>query len=883
MTTDSQSHMGRVLHIATNLVIVAAATAYVIHCFQLEFLLLPTVISGGDTPSHFHPAVHMRDVLLPMGRTVGWDMGNYAGYPLFQFYFPVPFLMMALLGHIMPMEIAFKLVTAIGPISLPAATFYMFWRLRYPFPLPAIASTAVLPFLIQQGNSMWGGNIPSTLAGEFCHSIGLSFGLLFIGSVYRGLHAHRSWVAPALLLAACGLSHTYAFFFAGLTSFCMLPGVPSLRDGVKYLFTVGVFAFCFMAFWAVPLVEKIGFTTAWVFSWKINAWIEVLPKPLWPLAGLAALNVLLTLGGLRQRGASQSLLWTLVGLGTAIMYVSAPALDLVDIRFVPTLQILLCFLSVDLLALFVHHVKPRIIFGLLLAGGAVVWTNEHIGYIPHWIKWNYEGFQQKRSWETFRDLTGFLKGTYADPRVAYEFSPETNKFGTVRAFESIPHFSGRQTLEGTLIHSAINAPFIYYMQSEISETGTHPIPGYTYSSFNITRGTEHLRMFNVRDMIAVSDMATKAYRASDDYEEVFRRGRYTIFRLKDTPGQYVTVPKYWPVLLETNDWRRSFHRWFKEVDLLDVPLVPTDMIPEAAGAVFDQRATSLDDLPRRPVDGACTIDEVIGDAEVSFTTTCPGKPHIVGVSYFPNWRVEGADRIYPVSPAFMLVFPTDTTVRLTYGRTRGDLIGWLLTIVALLSGAVALVRQRAAADVAEGASRGALGRAIDGVLGAIERHPWRTTAVLVIAVGAFTTYSALHRREAGAPDRRYFQAWEAFQAKDYDGAIPHFRAVIATGAETYLVPAAHLYGGWSLLQLGKTADAAAMFEQLIADFPDSIYQIEGRYHLAGAYFQLGRREDAVRMYRTLIEEYPKERWAEFAADRLREIAPGDAVPKPKVE
>ena len=42
----------------------------------------------------------------------------------------------------------------------------------------------------------------------------------------------------------------------------------------------------------------------------------------------------------------------------------------------------------------------------------------------------------------------------------------------------------------------------------------------------------------------------------------------------------------------------------------------------------------------------------------------------------------------------------------------------------------------------------------------------------------------------------------------------------------------------------------------------------------------GRREDAVRTYRTLIEEYPKERWAGFAADRLREISPGESVPIP---
>jgi hypothetical protein len=41
--------------------------------------------------------------------------------------------------------------------------------------------------------------------------------------------------------------------------------------------------------------------------------------------------------------------------------------------------------------------------------------------------------------------------------------------------------------------------------------------------------------------------------------------------------------------------------------------------------------------------------------------------------------VEGADEIYLVSPAFMLIYPSSSTVRLYYGRTLPDFVGALLT------------------------------------------------------------------------------------------------------------------------------------------------------------------------------------------------------------
>src|SRR5437867_8554415 len=61
--------------------------------------------NGGDMASHVYAAAYMRDVLLPHGRVTGWCPGNYCGFPLFQFYFPLPFIVIALASYVIPLNI----------------------------------------------------------------------------------------------------------------------------------------------------------------------------------------------------------------------------------------------------------------------------------------------------------------------------------------------------------------------------------------------------------------------------------------------------------------------------------------------------------------------------------------------------------------------------------------------------------------------------------------------------------------------------------------------------------------------------------------------------------------------------------------------------------
>ncbi len=169
-----------------------------------------TTTAGGDTGAHHYPAQYLIQELLPHFRLTGWAPGWYAGMPMLTFYFPFPFLLIAIMDWFMAYEVAFKIATALGVFALPAAAYAMgrLWRVRRPF--PTLAAVFGLIFLLMESYSIYGGNILSTLAGEFGYMLSFALVFLFLGTMYRGMEKPRFnmlFVLNCLILMALVLSH----------------------------------------------------------------------------------------------------------------------------------------------------------------------------------------------------------------------------------------------------------------------------------------------------------------------------------------------------------------------------------------------------------------------------------------------------------------------------------------------------------------------------------------------------------------------------------------------------------------------------------------------------------------------------------------------------
>jgi hypothetical protein len=80
------------------------------------------------------------------------------------------------------------------------------------------------------------------------------------------------------------------------------------------------------------------------------------------------------------------------------------------------------------------------------------------------------------------------------------------------------------------------------------------------------------------------------------------------------------------------------------------------------------------------------------DHSISFRVSRPGVPVIVRESYYPNWRVRGAEGPYRVTPNFMVVVPTSRSVTVSFERSPAEWVGILLSLLGLV-GLVVLGRR----------------------------------------------------------------------------------------------------------------------------------------------------------------------------------------------
>ena len=257
-----------------SLVIALGASLFVFTQMRPDLLFADTTPSGGDMGAHVWGPAFLRDHLLGQGRLAGWTPDWYAGFPAYQFYMVIPSLaivaingglrpligipivliilgaayvltkesdhkvryrvlavVVAVLLLSVPYGISFKLVSVSGLVMFPLAAWAMGRLARAPEPVPAFLPIGALFFLFDTNFTIYGGNIASTLAGEFAFSISLSITLLAIGVTIRGMDTGR-WRAPAaIIISLIALTHLIPVFFA-VTALVVLvvlgPTVPKM-------------------------------------------------------------------------------------------------------------------------------------------------------------------------------------------------------------------------------------------------------------------------------------------------------------------------------------------------------------------------------------------------------------------------------------------------------------------------------------------------------------------------------------------------------------------------------------------------------------------------------------------------------------------------------
>lgn len=511
---------------------------------------------------------------------------------------------------------------------------------------------------------------------------------------------------------------------------------------------------------------------------------------------------------------------------------------------------------------------------IIVVSLTVPWTAARTKRVAGWAKWNYEGFESKSAWPLYQEITKTLQGTFQDPRVAFEHSSKHNVFGTSRAFESLPLFSGRATLEGAYMQASASAPFIFYLQSEISKQRSCPFKQYACTDLDYRRARPRLKMFNVRDVIVRSAGAKKAIRNTGGFIPAYSIGDYEVWSLDQREWPYVIPLTNEPVYIGHENWQEKAYQWFKREKALDVHLI---FGPEASGAdaqPFRLVSDSFENLKKVPIDTrGCRIAETILNDEIRIETNWIGKPLLIKMSYHPAWQVEGADRIYLASPSFMLVYPNKEQVRLAFGPGNAEWWGWGLTIAGIGVLLVNMLVPRQCLPSVRPILNKYLPFRAQGLIsmGRFEHPvPRRLFAAgLVLSVLIVSGSSVqVYRNE---PNRMFNSGIRLKDAKKYKKAREAFGRVLSNASPVsgLAEDAAYYIAICYFLDADYTSSIKA-FADLTAQFDRGRRTSEALYHIGLCYFRMGQEATGVEQMKRLIENHPDSPWSMRASKRLIE-------------
>jgi ADP-heptose:LPS heptosyltransferase len=603
----------------TSGVLLLALTLHLASFFPWHEIFSNTLTVGGDTPAHAYLVSQLAASLASSGRIISWAPGWWCGFPLFQFYFPLPYLLIAGVGTLIPPNIAFKLVTVSGVLLFPLCAWSLGRLLRLPRPIPDLFAILALPFLFVHTHVMWGANIYSTLAGMIANSLSFPLMLLVIGSAYRDAEEGHFRLRTTALFAVLIGSHFFTVVIAALT-LAILPLLWPRRfwKTAGILAAEGGLAALLMAWWLVPLILKSGFSADFGENWKValgatfpayKYWMIPLiftgiwmacrrrERPFFILAWMFLLALILFQWGFQLSPVFVNVrLWPfLFFAGLALAAVSA-GFWMTRLRF-PEFFLAAIALSA---MLYVEHAPLTLPEWMETLHDRMTETRWGARFLPvqpdptppyppnqvrDWALWNYSGLEKKPYYSVFEKLILPLRGTPG--RLTYDLNEENNVLGSVRIFESVPHLTGKPILEGGIVNSALGAYYSYYVQGEVSKNCAGFPTLVKPTTFQPTNAALHLALFNVKHCIARWEPLKTALHHSPDWKFIAEEKGWELFELLTHSGKMVFIPDYYPVAVRTERRKESSLEWLYAVDAIRQPFVFTDsddpILPPQAG------------------------------------------------------------------------------------------------------------------------------------------------------------------------------------------------------------------------------------------------------------------------------------------------------------
>jgi len=168
--------MNKLKSISTELSQKVLLGVFLLIFLRIDLVFTNTLPTGGDMGAHVVPTKFFVDNLFKNFSLRGWSNDWFAGYPLYYFYFPVPPIIVSLFNFILPFSIAFKMMVILSQIVLVLSVERLFSLESKKYSV--IGTIAGMVYIFTESFTIYGGNLASTLAGQYSFTFSLAFVLL---------------------------------------------------------------------------------------------------------------------------------------------------------------------------------------------------------------------------------------------------------------------------------------------------------------------------------------------------------------------------------------------------------------------------------------------------------------------------------------------------------------------------------------------------------------------------------------------------------------------------------------------------------------------------------------------------------------------------------
>jgi len=766
----STDRIVRVLVTSATLVTTTVVMMMVVHFNPLsparDLIFDETTPTGGDMGAHVWSPAFLRDHFLPNFQLSGWSMDWYGGIPLYRFYMVVPALAIVALDVVVPYGVAFKLVAVSGLLLFPLSC-WAFGRLaNFRHPIPELFAVAALCFLLDESFTIYGGNVLSTMAGEYSFSISLTLAMLGLGLLSNGLRTGRFRVWTAVVLSLAAVSHGIVLIFVAVSAIIIcLVWLDRLR--LVFAVTAGITTLLLSAWWVGPFLFGHEYMTDMKYGFRPEGASDSFWDMFFPLtAPLDFIITALAVVGFVAVVMRRHLTGTAIGLigltFVALVYLTRDSLPLIGLLWNPRLlpfvyltrYLLMVIGALELITWLVNAAKDRrasqqlsvvegavaagaitlsclLVFGWMydtLPGGGRVTDGEASVYawgplqkpVPSgdgytsraradgWARYNMLGYEGRPKYPEYNELVTTMGDIGAERgcgRALWENNSANGEYGTTMALMLLPHWTDGciGSMEGLFFEASGTTAYHFLTAAAMSQQSSNPVRQLRYVNNDAEVGVRHMYDLGVRYLMVRTPEAQAEAAAQDDLELITTSGPWEIYELRT--ASIVEGMTVQPVVVEKPAGDRRERNlevgtsWFQRQE--DWAAMPADDGPESWQRVPvevdlavrvgepDARSRNVDYvLPTEPIEAVelppVTVSNVdIQQQSIAFEVDEIGVPVLVRVSYFPTWRVEGADGPYRVAPNFMVVIPTDDQVKLTYSKTTLDWFFYALTALGI--------------------------------------------------------------------------------------------------------------------------------------------------------------------------------------------------------